>query len=103
MGLALYRRHRRECKAGYPEELRSSEYDERKKGWKRCDCPIFISGTLSRKFARQTTGQWEWRAGRAIASKFESTGRWTADTVPEPSRPPTTPERVTIGEAIDRF
>jgi hypothetical protein len=52
MGLALYRRHRRECKAAYPEELRSSEYDERRKGWKRCECPIFVSGTLARKFRR---------------------------------------------------
>ena len=29
MGLALYRRHRRECKSGHSEELRTSEYDER--------------------------------------------------------------------------
>jgi len=103
MGLALYRRHRRECKAGHTEELRSSEYDERKKGWKRCDCPIFVSGTLSRKFARQTTGHWEWEAARTIAAKLEVSGRWTADPVLEPSRPPATPERVTIGEAVEAF
>jgi hypothetical protein len=103
MGLALYRRHRRECKSGHSEELRTSEYDERKKGWKRCDCPIFLSGTLSRKFARQTTGQWEWEAARAIAAKFEVSGRWAADPVLEPSRHSATPERVTIGEAIEAF
>jgi hypothetical protein len=103
MGLALYRRHRRECKAGHSEELRTSEYDERKKGWKRCDCPIFVSGTLNRKFARQTTGQWEWEAARAIAAKLEVSGRWTADPVPEPSGTLATPERVTIVDAVEAF
>jgi len=103
MGLALYRRHRRECKSEHSEELRTSEYDERKKGWKRCDCPIFVSGTLNRKFARQTTGQWEWAHARAIAAKLEASGRWTADPVPEPSRPPATSERITIGEAVEAF
>src|ERR1017187_4711598 len=103
MALALYRRHRRECKSGHSEELRTSEYDERKKGWKRCDCPIFVSGTLSRKFARQTTGQWEWEAARAIAAMLEVSGRWIADPVPEPSIPPATPERVTIFEAVEAF
>lgn len=87
MGLALYRRHSRECKSGHSEEFRTSEYDERKKGWKRCDCPIFVSGTLSRKFARQSTGQWEWKAARAIAAKLEVSGRWTDEPVPEPSMP----------------
>jgi hypothetical protein len=43
--LALYRRHRSECKGQHPHNLRTSEYDERKKGWKRCECPIFVSGT----------------------------------------------------------
>jgi hypothetical protein len=35
MPLNLYRRHRQDCEAGYPEESRSGEFDERKKGWKR--------------------------------------------------------------------
>ena len=36
MALNHYRRHRRDCKAGHPEESRSGEFDELKKGWKRC-------------------------------------------------------------------
>jgi hypothetical protein len=95
--LEHYRRHRRECKPCHSEGVHTSDYDKRKKGWKRCDCPIFISGTLSKKFARQTTGQWEWEATRAIVSKPEGSGRWTSDTVLEPQRLPATPERVTIG------
>jgi hypothetical protein len=40
MALVLYRRHRRDCKAAHPEQLHTSEFDERKKGYRRCDCPI---------------------------------------------------------------
>jgi hypothetical protein len=61
MALSLYRRHRRDCKAGHPEEFHSGEFDERKKGWKRCACPIFASGTLSGRAGRRSTGQWEWK------------------------------------------
>ena len=55
--LALYRRHRQNCKGDHAHNTRSSEYDERKKGWKRCECPIFASGTLQGTFKRQSTGK----------------------------------------------
>lgn len=105
MGLALYRRHRRECKAAYPEELRSSEYDERRKGWKRCECPIFVSGTLARKFRRQATGQWEWDRAREAAAKWEAAGKWGAD---DPPAPPiltseATVECPTVSDGIEAF
>ena len=77
MALAMYRRHRRDCKAGHKEELRTSEYDERKKGWERCECPIFVSGTLQGTFKRQTTGQWEWDAARPIVASYEAMGTTT--------------------------
>ncbi len=76
--LALYRRHRRDCKGSHAEELRTSEYDERKKGWRRCECSIFLSGTLHGKFKRQTTGKWEWDDARLIAVQWEGLGRWNA-------------------------
>jgi hypothetical protein len=78
MALNLYRRHRRDCKAGHPEDHLSSEFDERKKAWKRCECPIVASGTLNRKFRRQSTGQWEWANARAIAGQWEAVG-WEAE------------------------
>ena len=58
---SLYRRHRRECKGQHLHDQRTSEYEERKKGWKRCECPIFASGTLGKHFTRYNTGQWESR------------------------------------------
>src|SRR5271168_276604 len=76
MSIALYRRHRQQCKAGHPHNTRTSEYDERKKGWKRCECPIFASGTLSGAFKRQNSGQWEWDDAKAIAAGWEQAGSW---------------------------
>jgi integrase len=105
MPLALYRRHRRDCKAGHPEESRTSEYDERKKGWKRCECPIFVSGTLNRHFKRHNTGQWEWESAHPIARSIEASGSWDGK-VPEP--PPAPEEsarkpRVSIADASKVF
>lgn len=105
MALAFYRRHRRDCKAGHPEELRTSEYDERKKGWRRCECPIIASGTLQRKFRRQATGQWEWDAARAMAGNWEAAGNWTDQAsivVPPPQETASSP-RTTISEAMKAF
>jgi integrase len=105
MALNLYRRHRRDCKAGHPEESRSGDFEERKKGWKRCDCPIFASGTLLGKFRRQTTGQWEWPNAVATARQWEAIGSWTGET-PQPvalPAPKTSPARTTIAQATKAF
>ena len=111
MALALYRRHRRDCKAGHPEESRTSEYDERKKGWKRCECPVFLSGTLQGRFKRHNSGQWEWESAKAIAGQFEVAGSWTGLSehsapaahqsveTPHDSQPP----RIAIADAIQVF
>ena len=106
MALVLYRRHRRDCKAAHPEESRTSEYDERKKGWRRCECPIFVSGTLLGKFKRQNTGQWEWDSARPICSDWESAGNWAG---PQPKSPEPLlvvaqlSGRITVVEAIQTF
>jgi integrase len=101
--LALYRRHRRECKAGHLEDSRSSEYDERKKGWKRCDCPVIASGSLAKKFRRQTTGQWEWEPARAAAVQWEAAGSWGAPLLVKTPKPTEPSNRITISEATEAF
>ena len=65
MALRLYRRHRKECEAGHPEDFKSGDCEEGRRGWKRCGCPIHASGTIRGKFKRQSTGQWEWDAARS--------------------------------------
>jgi integrase len=103
MLLALYRRHRRECKGHHPHNLRTSEYDERKKGWRRCECPIFASGTLDKHFKRGNTGQWEFEAARAVAATLERAGTWTTQPLrpPEPEEPQAT--RITVQDASEAF
>lgn len=105
MPLALYRRHRRDCKAAHPEELRTSEYDERKKGWKRCECPIFGSGTLAKKFQRKNTARWEWDAAKEIVCQWEKAGSWTPEQpAPLPPQPSPVPAgRVTIERATSAY
>ena len=75
MALRLYRRHRKECEAGHPEDFKSGEFEEGRRGWKRCGCPIHASGTIRGKFKRQSTGQWEWDAARAVATQWENRRR----------------------------
>ena len=104
MALNLYRRHRRDCKAAHPEEFRSGEFDERKKGWKRCSCPIFASGTLQGKFKRQTTGQWEWTPAKAVVAELEKAGSWGGQVmIPEPLPEFTKPHRATVAHAVKAF
>jgi integrase len=106
MALALYRRHRRDCKGGHPEELRTSEYDERKKGWSRCECPIFVSGSLAKAFRRRSTGRWQWDEAKLVAEELEKAGNWEG-TSPSPApallTEPTPLPRVTIDRAIKGF
>ena len=87
MALNLYRRHRRDCKSGHPEESLSTDFDERKRGWRRCECPIVVSGTLNRKFRRQSTGKWEWVEAREIAAGLELAGSWDREIVPPAGTP----------------
>jgi integrase/recombinase XerC len=107
MALALYRRHPRDCKTDHSEELRTSEYDERKKGWRRCECPIFISGTLKGTFKRRNAGTWEWDNARQLAVRLEEVGSWTGQvTAPAPSSAPEAPRqqtRITIAAAVKVF
>jgi integrase len=105
VALNLYRRHRRECKAGYSEQDLSSEFEERKRGWKRCECPIVVSGTLRKKFKRVSTGQWEWSSARVIAAKWETAGSWDNDiSAPGPVvTVPTAEELITIERACKAF
>lgn len=105
--LNLYRRHRKECQAGHLHNSCSGEFEERKKGWKRCECPIFLSGTLQGSFKRYNTAHSDWESAETIARQFESAGNWNG--TPQPSSTqliqtahasPDSSRRVTIADAI---
>jgi hypothetical protein len=36
MALKLYRRHRKECEGGHPEDSRTGEFEEGRRGRKKC-------------------------------------------------------------------
>jgi hypothetical protein len=58
--LHLQRRHGRKCTAGHPVDSLTTEADERKRGTKRCACPIFASGTLNGVFNKLGTRRTDW-------------------------------------------
>ena len=90
MALNLYRRHRRDCEAGRAEDSTSGEFAERARGWKRCACVIFVSGTLAGRFSRKRTGATTWDEARAYAAAIEAVGNWSgqpAPAVPAPDAP----------------
>jgi hypothetical protein len=73
--LNLYRRHQRGCEAHFPVESKTGEFEERKRGWKRCGCFIFATGTLSGKFKRRYTGKTNWDEAKAVFRKSSSSHR----------------------------
>jgi site-specific recombinase XerD len=106
MALTLYRRHRLECEGGHAEDARSGEFEEGRRGWKKCACLIHVSGTLSGKFSRKKTGKSDWDEAKAVVAIWEAAQSW--DGVPKVEAPvPPAPEpdasRVTIERAIKAF
>jgi integrase len=108
MALKLYRRHRKECEGGHPEDSRSGEFEEGRRGWKRCSCLIHASGTLGGKFKRQQTGKVHWEEAQALVAKWETTQSWTGGlAAPRAEVAPEVPQkeetRTTITDAIAAF
>jgi hypothetical protein len=80
--LNLYPRHFRapgKCLGGYQPDFRNYEYDELRRGWKRCHCPIYADGTLGGEFKRKNTRQTTWPEAKAVANVWEAAGRWQDD------------------------
>jgi len=104
MALKLYRRHRLECEGGHAEDSRSGEFEEGRRGWKKCGCLIHASGTLGGKFKRQQTGKSNWDDAKAVAAAWESTQAWMPEN--EKSVPVAAPKdnaRITIEAATASF
>jgi hypothetical protein len=102
MPLSLYRRHRRECeaKALHPEDSRTYEADEKRKGYQgRCRCLIHVGGTLNGRRIRQSTNTTDWEPARKVADALQA-GSTIATPSPEPVTPPA---RVTIADACAAF
>lgn len=106
MALKLYRRHRTECEAGHPEDSRSGEFEEGRRGWKKCACLIHVSGTLGGKFSRKQTGKSDWDEAKAFVAPWEASNSWDGKValppLPDPA-PGAPPSRITIADAMKVF
>jgi len=105
MALKLYRRHRKECEGRHPEGTFSGEYEDGRRGRKRCACLIHVSGTLGGKFNRKQTGKSDWDEAKAVASVWETANSWSGDTPPVLLVPKADngPERTTLADAVAVF
>ncbi len=79
-----------------------------RKGWKKCSCFIFASGTLGGSFKRKYTGKSQWDEAKTVAAEWEKAGTWDG-TPPSPLLPsapieiPAAPIRITLADAIKVF
>lgn len=103
MSLKLYRRHRAECEAKHPEDSRSGEFEEGRRGWKKCSCLIHVSGTLGGKFNRKQTGKSDWDEAKAVVAVWEDSDSWDAKPKVQVVTPPAGPPRMTIADGVKIF
>src|SRR5690349_11178572 len=105
MPLHLYRQRRADCAGGHAEDSCAGPLEERRKGWRRCECAIDVSGTLNGKFSRRSTGRSTWDDARSWIEALETSGTWSNPSAPLPPAAPTpeTPTRVTVVDALARF
>jgi integrase len=104
VGLKLYRRHRGHCEGGHPEGSFSGEFEDGRRGRKRCACLINVSGTLAGKFDRKQTGKSNWDEAKAVVAVWEDANSWSGKvTVALPLAPTESPARVTLADAVKVF
>ena len=106
MALTLYRRHRLACEGGHEEDARSGEFEEGRRGWKKCACLIHVSGTLGGKFSRKQTGKSDWDEAKAVVAVWQAAQSWEGPVQidePAPPAPPVPDGRITIVRAIQAF
>src|SRR5439155_7049101 len=83
------------------EDIRSGEFEEGRRGWKKCACLIHVSGTLGGKFTRKQTGKSDWPKAKALVASWETADAWDSkvNTAPTPPAPASIPDRITIADS----
>ncbi len=89
--LNYHRRHTSTCEGNHPIRLYTNEYDERKKAWKKCRCPIYASGSLNRIAKRFPTKRTEWQDAKDLMAPYLAANSWDLNRPPPPSGAPPPP------------
>lgn len=86
--LNLLRRHRAACDGKHPADSFSTEVEERRRGWTKCDCKIYAHGTLNGIAKKFATKARDWDGAREAVAPFLAAGSWdVARTQPPPPSP----------------
>jgi integrase len=108
--LNLYREHTGTCSQKRRVRLHNRKAEEAPRfGWKRCDCPIYVSGTLRDGFRRKKTGCTTWPEAESRVQAWEAAGAWAASSLratpkAEPAqRNPNSALLKTIEDALSDF
>jgi integrase len=96
--LNLQRRHGRQCAAKHALDTLTTEAEEKKRGVKRCDCPIFASGTLNGAFRKLSTRHKDWESARNAVEPYLQANSWS----PLPPTTTLTPPPVAVPDAAGR-
>ncbi len=84
--LKVYRRHKRGC-----------EHRGEGRAYRRCDCPLWVEGSIGREKIRQTLGETDWDDGQEKVRRLEAKKRHGTVGPQDKSQP------LTFAEARDRF
>ncbi len=105
MALNLYRRHGSHCAGGRALHDRTYEPDELRRGWRKCACPIYASGTLSGLFRRKNTESVGWAEAKATVAEWQRAASWGKPVDQPASIPPADegPQRITVAEALNAY
>src|SRR5215208_6978071 len=98
--LNYHRRHGWNCEGKHPSDTYTSESEERKKAWAKCHCPIYASGSLSRKARRVATKLTDWQAAAALMAPYLAANSWDLPTSPFP--PPVGPSPASLKSEMSR-
>jgi len=104
MALKLYRRHRKECEGGHPEDARSGEFEEGAAG-KSARASFTSRARSAGSSTAKQTGKSDWDEAKALVASWEMAGAWEGkvEPAPPPPVPPPVPGRITIADATKVF
>lgn len=103
VNITLQRRHGPACAGARKKGSYTFEPDERRRGNRPCDCPIYACGTLDGLYKRQPTRQRSWADAEKVLAPYLAAGSWEPlePTPPPPAKPPkTTAQNCTTSAGI---